>query len=1396
MRVLNLNLTFLIIFSGHLFLAPAANSSTGKVLPAAPMVTTLDDENFGDVMVTKSVTKNMSVTYYCKGACPTGPVTFNPVSRVSGSAEFTVVNNSCANAVVYPNGWPYTCNWSVKFAPTSVGAKSAVFRTSCTAVSNGCDPADHNTAGNGVAVTTPGIQPSDAKIDTKPIQDKPFCAAGSSIDIENQILGESIPIVGVPASLVYRSDRTPAHLASYKLSIPVWPASTDGFSRTVTIQVDGRESNSATYSAPNTRHNFTWDGADAANNPVKVPRKTTITIRTFKSGYDQTTTRTTGLGTFDHRNLGLGGWTLSNNHFLDIPNNTIYFGSGGSRKVTPIIRNSTSYYVPNSDGNEIYRFGSDGRHYVTHHGLTNGVLFNFTYDASTGRLNSMSDRSGNITTFTPGTNSTVINSPYNQVTTLAFNANGWLQSVTNPKNQTHQLTYTSGTPGLKGQLYSFQKPGGETSTFLYDTDGHLTKDSHSGGFFLTLARTLNDQGWKITSTNAANVTTTNELWSAANETLRETKNAYGQLSTRKTRSDSATNTVTVLNNLSTGAQNKDVLVPDPRFPGNSYSKTASSYISYVYSQDVEFTKSVQLANNDPLSLTSLTVEGKLFGSTTNKRTTVYTSSNKTINFSTSDGYNSKQVLDAVGRTISLQDGPFAPTSFTYDTRGRVSTVTRGNRVSTYAYDSFGNISQVTDPLNRVTKYFYDEADRLIKKTDHLLNDTLFAYDSNGKLTSITPAGRQPHVFEFDLKELLKKYDPPLLPSSVSSPVSYLYNSDRQVSKITTPTGNIDFIYNQLGEPEVVAAPDVARRFEFRRGLLTTAQVVDPEIFAQFSYLGEKISSEISSFPTGVQTEAYYRYNSNGTMRDHQIKAAGVSHLLPFTYNDGRLTGVGPMTVSTAGFLNRIDNTSIGTCTEYFQYDRSEIGLENQYGDMDGHIVRCSASTIFEEIISRDKLGRVTQVYESVHPQPTTYYTRDYVYDQVGRLSEVKRNGIQQSLYTYGPNGNRLTKTTAQGTKTATYDSQDRLVTYGSLTFTYNAAGARATKTDTSVSPNAVTQYFYNTFGNLTKVIMPDGTVITYVVDALGRRIAKRVNGVLENSWGYENGRISVEIGPTGRPGYRFVYATKAHSPDYAIYLDSPNNPVIKYVSDSRGSIRAVTDVTGTTPAVYKTISYDEFGIEEANSNPSLQTGPFGFAGGQYDRHTKLTRFGVREYDAETGTWLSKDPILFSSGDTNVYGYVSNDPINFIDPSGLHAEVIFWQPVGWGSSSFGHVSVNINGTAYSFGPGGMAIKNANAYATRNQEFRGGVGITLNLTPQQEAAFEKSLKNAKDPYSVFNNNCADVVEKALGQAGVATGNPFFPSSLQRILTGVPQYNGTNIYTPAVTNDSKLENAPWTR
>jgi len=104
------------------------------------------------------------------------------------------------------------------------------------------------------------------------------------------------------------------------------------------------------------------------------------------------------------------------------------------------------------------------------------------------------------------------------------------------------------------------------------------------------------------------------------------------------------------------------------------------------------------------------------------------------------------------------------------------------------------------------------------------------------------------------------------------------------------------------------------------------------------------------------------------------------------------------------------------------------------------------------------------------------------------------------------------------------------------------------------------------------------------------------------------------------------------------------------LTDQVGTLRAVADTTG---AIVKRIDYDSFGNIIADSNPSF-TVPFGFAGGLHDRDTGLVRFGYRDYSPELGRFVAKDPIDFAGGDTNLYAYVMNDPINLTDPEGLSA----------------------------------------------------------------------------------------------------------------------------------------------
>ncbi len=139
----------------------------------------------------------------------------------------------------------------------------------------------------------------------------------------------------------------------------------------------------------------------------------------------------------------------------------------------------------------------------------------------------------------------------------------------------------------------------------------------------------------------------------------------------------------------------------------------------------------------------------------------------------------------------------------------------------------------------------------------------------------------------------------------------------------------------------------------------------------------------------------------------------------------------------------------------------------------------------------------------------------------------------------------------------------------------------------------------------------------------------------------------------------FVYGTRANVPDYM--LRGGNS--YRIVSDQLGSVRLV--VEASTGTIAQRIDYDEFGNATvvtdqacalAKTCPLFQ--PFAFAGGLFDADTGLVRFGARDYDAQTGRWVSKDPTLLAGG-TNPYAYAAGDPVNFVDSNGAHPVPAVW-----------------------------------------------------------------------------------------------------------------------------------------
>ena len=117
-----------------------------------------------------------------------------------------------------------------------------------------------------------------------------------------------------------------------------------------------------------------------------------------------------------------------------------------------------------------------------------------------------------------------------------------------------------------------------------------------------------------------------------------------------------------------------------------------------------------------------------------------------------------------------------------------------------------------------------------------------------------------------------------------------------------------------------------------------------------------------------------------------------------------------------------------------------------------------------------------------------------------------------------------------------------------------------------------------------------------------------------------------------------------------------------YHPDHLGSTNWVTDHQGEGYEHFTYTPYGEAWVEEHLSS-KIHRMSHRFTGQELDPETGLYAFPARNYDPKTGLWLSGDPAgptLMVPGreafsiieSTNWYSYVSNNPLRYIDPTGL------------------------------------------------------------------------------------------------------------------------------------------------
>ena len=282
----------------------------------------------------------------------------------------------------------------------------------------------------------------------------------------------------------------------------------------------------------------------------------------------------------------------------------------------------------------------------------------------------------------------------------------------------------------------------------------------------------------------------------------------------------------------------------------------------------------------------------------------------------------------------------------------------------------------------------------------------------------------------------------------------------------------------------------------------------------------------------------------------------------------------------------------------------------------------------------DALGRIVS---RDHELGGESFDRAYSYDDRDRLAS---DG--DVAYIYDAAGNRMARTEDGTTTTYTLGVGDRLAAWTGGAYSYDAAGnvTRIVRDGrptldlawnghyqlVSVSTNGVFAegYAYDALGRRVSTTTADGTK-RHVYDDSWQVIAdidEQGNVVASYAWGEGIDRLlAVRIG-----GANYYPLTDIQGTVWG-YVDSANNVVARWQYDAWGNV-----------------------VDEAVSVPELASLRYRFQCREWSAATGLLNFRNRWYDAETGRWLSKDPIRLNGG-LNLYCFCRCNPLNKRDPVG-------------------------------------------------------------------------------------------------------------------------------------------------
>lgn len=527
----------------------------------------------------------------------------------------------------------------------------------------------------------------------------------------------------------------------------------------------------------------------------------------------------------------------------------------------------------------------------------------------------------------------------------------------------------------------------------------------------------------------------------------------------------------------------------------------------------------------------------------------------------------------------------------------------------YEYDRFGNVTKQTDALGQSMEVdTYNLMGLPISFTDKNGNWIIRSYNAYGSMTAETNVGGTDETVD------------QIMTSSVYSINNLLKESKRQVWKVSGVEANsITYAYDQYGYLSIEIEGDIIKTHtndvdgnRKRFVLSSSAAGFGNGINASYTYTKLNQPQTVTFSGTDDPGQASYTYDANGRLKTETRGGITTS----YDYNH-------------AGLITSMTNTPGTSYTYQYRLDGNQIQKTdsvngtvqysyNALGQLKGETQNGWTASYDYDTRGNRITARITDQLGIDFKNQTGVKT--YNYDANNRLlKESNVNGITTKVtnYEYDPNGNIIFK---------------GLETYSEQTGAAESIELNVMGSSTAGTEDYATFYSYN-YQNQLVGMQSDSVIASYQYDAAGRRSQKTVNGeVTKHIWDGSN--IVYETNENNYAKatyYRGVHliANKSYKLDYYLY-------------DEKGSITGMKNETATS------YHYEAFG-SQLESSIGLTYNPFGYNGEYTDEESGLIYLRNRYYNPTNGRFLTEGPAMDG---LNWYVYCNNNPVNFIDPSGL------------------------------------------------------------------------------------------------------------------------------------------------